>query len=550
MSGSESIRRFSTPARRWQGKRLGKFRLLSLLGQGAMGKVFRAEDTTLQRLVALKIMVMPDGDGPDSPSVRRFLGEARAAARLSHPHIVNILEIDQHRDLLYIAMDLIEGGDAQALLEAGGPLAVGRACAIAADAAEALAFGHSQGVLHRDVKPSNLLLTRHGRAKLADFGLAELQHDDGPLADASIVGTPRYMAPELDLGQPASPASDQYSLGATLWHLLTGRPVFDAPRPRDILHLHVQSPLPDLAGLQPQLPADLVSLITRMLNKNPAHRHPDLLTLASELRRFADISRASPNRSSSASTPEPNPSAGPGRAPAPSRGKGWLLAALLILAVLLGVGLATVTFLGLSQPHGTASTSATPAPTPPADRRDSTPTPPAAPSPDVDSSTSSPASDRPTPLPTRTATSSSSADQATPPTPADPTPKPAEPASSPPTFDARQTEQLKELADRRALATVRGTVARAYLSSSGKTLIVRFVGNPGRGFQVVWLPDRFDAMAQAFGGEHGEAIAGQLIAVTGKLESSFGMPRIVVTDPAQIQRLPPAGEESPDPVAP
>src|SRR5687768_3499102 len=211
---------------KWKGRILKRFKLVDLLGQGAMGKVFRAEDVTLRRYVALKVLPTKTKEGQRDHKVDQFVREARSAATLDHPNAVTIYEIGESSGVHYIAMELVEGGNLEKLIKASGPMEIDRACQIAAEAAEALAAAHAQGIIHRDVKPSNLLLARNGRCKIADFGLARYEDPEDLTPRGECVGTPCYIAPELPLGQKATAQSDIYSLGCALWFLLTGKPPF------------------------------------------------------------------------------------------------------------------------------------------------------------------------------------------------------------------------------------------------------------------------------------------------------------------------------------
>src|SRR5580692_213964 len=187
-------------APKWLGKRVGRFRLQALIGQGAMGRVFRAEDTTLQRHVALKIIALYDRTGQINPHAERFVTEARAAAALEHPHVVQIYEAGESGKVCYIAMELVEGGSLGELVDSSGPMDVHRACQLIAEAGEALAAAHAIGVVHRDVKPANLMLSRHGRCKVTDFGLAAFEDDmsNSAMSDRNRkVGTALFVAPEV-----------------------------------------------------------------------------------------------------------------------------------------------------------------------------------------------------------------------------------------------------------------------------------------------------------------------------------------------------------------
>lgn len=507
----------------WQGKRLGKFRLLSLLGKGAMGKVFLAEDTTLHRQVALKIMTVREGPERDYKKIQQFVREARAAARLNHPNIVNVLEIDEQKDMLYIAMDLVEGGDVKRLIDTGGALAPAKACDLAADAADALAFGHRLGVVHRDIKPSNLMLTRAGRCKVADFGLAELNdpNDDFRLP-AGVIGTPKYMSPEAARARPATAASDQYSLGCTVWHMLTGQPVFHAANFRDVLRMQVEDKPPRLSKLCPDLPKSLTEAVEKSIAKDPADRHADLETFAKLLRTHSITLGPSGNSASISSVYVEMPTAKP-----TGLKRWWPVGVAGASAIALGVG--AVVFLsdsGSASPEVGANT-----PVDFAAQDTNPPGNPAAPS----ESTAPLVTPQPVELPAEAARPQET-DLALPPVSA-PEPKPAPPAAAPGEYTADQTAELKQLASDGGSATVVGTVSRAYTSNSGKTFLVKFEGNAAREFQVIWKPGHFQTMADAFGGENGAGVAGKTIRVTGPVTQFFGAPQIAVTSPDQIEIL-------------
>ena len=273
----------ATPS--WMGKRVGKFRLVGLLGQGAMGRVFRAEDTMLRRQVALKVLPKTVKRGQRTVEAERLIREARAAATLEHPNAVQVYEVNEVGGVYYIAMELVEAGSLRELVEGQGPIDYVRACQLAAEAADALANAHSMGIVHRDVKPANLLLGRTGRVKVADFGLARVE-DPSDLSNflAESVGTPQFVAPEILQGVAATAKSDIYSLGATLWYLLTGKPPFEAGTTEELLHKHINAPLPNLKKLRPDLPDGLVRAINTALAKDPGRRHGTTEQFASALR--------------------------------------------------------------------------------------------------------------------------------------------------------------------------------------------------------------------------------------------------------------------------
>jgi len=279
----------------WAGKRVGRFRLISELGRGAMGRVFRAEDTLLQRHVALKVLPKVLKRGKKTVAVERLISEARAAATLDHPHVVTVYEINESGGVYYIAMELLEGGSLRDIVKAAGPIDCARACLLCADAAEALAQAHSLGIIHRDIKPANLMLTRSGRCKVADFGLARMD-DAGDLGSAAeSVGTPQFIAPELLKGMAASARSDIYSLGATLWYLLSGHPPFEADTPTELLRKHLEEPLPNLASLRPDLDHGLLEAIGRAMSKRPADRFESAAQFEKVLRVYTIAAESRPD---------------------------------------------------------------------------------------------------------------------------------------------------------------------------------------------------------------------------------------------------------------
>jgi tRNA A-37 threonylcarbamoyl transferase component Bud32 len=283
--GRESSRGLSKPAPAWLGKKVGRFRLLASIGQGAMGRVFRAEDTSLNRQVALKILPNKVKRDDEEAAVEQFIREARSAATLEHPNVVHIYEVNQTEKLWYIAMELLEGGNLRELVKANGPLDMFRACQVCAEAGEALDYAHGVGIVHRDVKPANLMLTRSGRCKLTDFGLARIDDANDPFhMGTENVGTPLYAAPEISQGNAAQPAADIYSLGCTLYYLLTGTPPYQAKTVPELLQFHQSAPPPDLCEIRPDLPGTLAQVIIRAMAKDPDERFESAGQFAKVLR--------------------------------------------------------------------------------------------------------------------------------------------------------------------------------------------------------------------------------------------------------------------------
>jgi serine/threonine-protein kinase len=233
-----------------------------------MGEVFRATDEQLERVVAVKLL-LPSGH--DARGAARFQREARAAARLSDPHVVSVYDFGQHGDGFFLVMELVEGRTVSAELAEHGPLPKERAIDIIEQAAAGLAAAHREDVVHRDVKPGNLLLASDGTLKITDFGIAEAVGLEGP-GNAVLLGTASYVAPEQVRGQTATPASDWYALGCVLYELLAGRPPFVADDVEGVLRQHLEATPVPVAVRRPDVPGGLAELVMRLLAKDPAAR--------------------------------------------------------------------------------------------------------------------------------------------------------------------------------------------------------------------------------------------------------------------------------------
>ncbi|MHC4754191.1 MAG: serine/threonine protein kinase [Planctomycetota bacterium] len=267
----------------WAGKILGHFKLLRLIGEGKMGRVIQAEDINLKRIVAIKVLNKRIPGIADQDRVNQFLREARAASQIEHPNVVRIFEINHHMGWWYIAMELLEE-NLRKIVDAAGPLSPMRASAFIADAATGLGIAHEFGIIHRDIKPTNLMLNRHGRCKLTDFGLVRLDDPDDPFDFTDkAVGSPHFIAPEMIERREQSPAIDIYSLGATLYYALTGNPPFMGTKMKDILKKHLISPPPDVRELVPDCPATLASVIKKSMSKDPSAR-PSAANFSAALR--------------------------------------------------------------------------------------------------------------------------------------------------------------------------------------------------------------------------------------------------------------------------
>ncbi len=268
----------------WAGKLLGRFRLLRPLGAGRMGLVIQAMDVHLQRIVALKVLRRRITGVEGHARVGQFLREARAAAKIEHPNVVRIYEINDHEGWWYIAMEMLEGDSLKRIVGAVGALPPAQACPVVADAATALAAAHELGIIHRDVKPANLMIARDGRCKLTDFGLVRLDDPDDPFDFTDMtVGTPQFLAPEAIARKHLTPAVDVYGLGATLYYALAGSAPYTGRSIKEILDKHLHAPAPDVRQLRGDCPQSLSELIRRMMAKQPTER-PSAGDVAAALR--------------------------------------------------------------------------------------------------------------------------------------------------------------------------------------------------------------------------------------------------------------------------
>ncbi|MEU6276252.1 serine/threonine-protein kinase [Streptomyces populi] len=249
----------------------GRYRLQTTLGRGAMGEVWRAYDEMIGRSVAVKLLLSQDAD---PTAAARFRLEAQTAGLLNHRHVVGVLDFGAYDNRLFLVMELVEGDSLAGVLTGAGRLPADRVARIAAEAAAGLAAAHQQGIVHRDIKPGNLLLDAEGSVKIGDFGIARFMDDPagGLTATGQIVGTSLYLAPERALGKTAGPPSDMYSLGCVLYQLLTGRPPFQAGSPVAVLHHHLDTAPTPPRELGADLPPAFENYLLGLLAKQPEDR--------------------------------------------------------------------------------------------------------------------------------------------------------------------------------------------------------------------------------------------------------------------------------------
>jgi serine/threonine-protein kinase len=263
-------------------KRIGRYKILGELGRGAMGVVYKAEDPALDRVVALKTISLAEAEGRKDYE-KRFMLEAKAAGKLTHPNIVTIFDFGEEDDLAYMAMELLEGTELRARMRQGA-IPAAEAVDIALQVAEGLAFAHEHGVVHRDVKPGNIMLLERGPVKIMDFGIARMRHADHKTSTGMVLGTPRYMSPEQISGQPVDQRSDIFSVGVVLHEMLTGGSLFAGRDVEQIAHNvhYVEHAPPSRAN--PDVPQMLDFVVARALKKDPAVRYQDAYEMCADLR--------------------------------------------------------------------------------------------------------------------------------------------------------------------------------------------------------------------------------------------------------------------------
>jgi serine/threonine-protein kinase len=499
-------------------------------------------------------------------AAEQLIREARSAATIEHPHVVQILEAGEYKGVHYIAMELLEGGTLHDLVKAVGQMDAVRACQLIAEAAEGLDHAHSLGIVHRDIKPSNLMLTRGGRCKVVDFGLARVESASGkfvPLGES--VGTPQFLAPEVIQGFPATAQSDIYSLGVTLWFMLAGRAPFVADSKTKTLQMQISAALPDIRQVRPDLPEGLVLALARAMAKRPEDRFDSagqfakalrvhtipvgagvgsgsglatfaqqsgvLAPLARQERASAEASRRTALIAAGAGAafvavvglivwlwpPAVHAGAAGGsaeaKAKAPERSRERLADDAGRSSVAQGASVAA----GLGSGAGAGATTAGAALTS-----------------SILTSTQAPAAPAAAPV----------VNVATPANPPAAVARPAAPASEllPSVLDVTETAALTKVASGddgrypKRQATVQGVVRSVAVSSTGKVCRVEFEGVEGRdGFVAVYFPDQFAAMEKKFGGTAGAALAGKRVRVKGRVDLYQEKPQIRVDGVEQVE---------------
>lgn len=264
-----------------------RYELKEKIGEGGMAEVYTAHCRILDRTVAVKIL--KEEFSKDNVFVQKFKTEALAAARLSHPNIVNIFDVGQCNDIHYIVMEYVEGQTLQALIKEQGALPVKQAVDIAIMICDGIRHAHEKGIIHRDIKPHNILITNQGIVKVADFGIAQAINNKTITFGGDVVGSVHYISPEQAKGEPVSPATDVYSLGCVLYEMLTGKPPFEAESMITVAlkHIHDEPVLP--RKYNQDIPVSLEKIVLKAMEKQPVYRFSDAGEMSTELRKMKGV---------------------------------------------------------------------------------------------------------------------------------------------------------------------------------------------------------------------------------------------------------------------
>ncbi|MGH8051873.1 MAG: serine/threonine-protein kinase, partial [Arenimonas sp.] len=273
---------------------IGHYEIVSELGRGGMGVVYKGYEPALTRYVAIK--ELSPALAHDQTLVERFLREARSMASLNDPHIIQIYLIGQDNNQPFFVMEFVDGESLSAVIKREGRLQVGDALKILHQSAKGLSVAHERGVIHRDIKPGNLMLSQRGQIKIADFGIALANHDFNSklTGTGEFVGTPGYLSPEVCLGKMVDQRSDIFALGIVLFEMLTGRTPFSDESPLKLMLDVVQSQIPDVRELNTDVDLDVATILSRMLEKDPNDRYQSTEALIEDLEKHALIKQGGP----------------------------------------------------------------------------------------------------------------------------------------------------------------------------------------------------------------------------------------------------------------
>jgi eukaryotic-like serine/threonine-protein kinase len=325
----------------------GRYRLDAQIGRGGMSTVYRAFDTVLERPVAIKLMHRETA--ADSDQLERFRREARSVAQLNHPQIVTVIDAGEESSAdqrqpgsPYIVLEYVDGETLKDLIRREGPLEISQAIAYAIEIARALGAAHERQIVHRDVKPQNVLIGAEGGAKITDFGIARTLTEEGLTMDGRVLGTTDYVSPEQALGQPVTGQSDLYSLGVVLYEMLTGEVPFRGESPVAVAMKHVREELPDVQLRRPEVSAATAAALERAVDKDLSRRYPDAASMASELEEVLALETARSGQATGEVTTvlRTLPGRARRRVPWRMRNRGRWFASLALIGVIVAIVLA------------------------------------------------------------------------------------------------------------------------------------------------------------------------------------------------------------------
>lgn len=262
---------------------LGRYNIIGELGQGAMGTVYKAVDPLIDRIVAIKTINLSLALDEKDEYESRFYQEAKAAGRLSHPNIVTIYDVGKSGEIAYIAMEFLQGRELRDILNDGKRMPVEQVINVVAQVAQGLAYAHENGIVHRDVKPSNIMIVRDGHVKITDFGIARMASAAVRTQTGMVLGSPKYMSPEQVVGKLTDQRSDIFSLGVMLYEMLTGQAPFSGENINAIMYQTLNSVPPPPSTLSPNVPEMLNFIVAKALAKKLEHRYQDAKEFASDL---------------------------------------------------------------------------------------------------------------------------------------------------------------------------------------------------------------------------------------------------------------------------